>query len=140
MSVSDINLTLLRTFLKLPLKKLRKRSEINCKSCAYYHKINFKDLVTSLQEKKDVEFKYDISKKRLETGFSINLSDVEGLCILRNRRRMKTCRYFSYSVFNIEPEKRLKYHTMHKERFYGSLTFGVSATAILIGILAILLT
>lgn len=140
MNEFGISTKLIAELLNLNTRKLRKRQEVSCMSCAYYREIDYEKFLNSLKGAKDDKIDYETFKTRIRKFSHMNIKDLMGLCVLRNERRSRTCRYFSHPVMDIEPEERLKYHTMHKERFYTSLNIGVSTTAILISILAIIFT
>ncbi len=82
-------------------------------------------------------------KNHNDCGFYCNKKD-EKLCILKNKvmkpRDRRCLIYFIENADGVNPQTRLKYHNMHKKRFYSSLAFFMSAVSLIISLIVLFIT
>ncbi len=82
-------------------------------------------------------------KNHNDCGFYCN-EKKENLCILKNKVMKSGDRrcliYFKEKTVGVNPQTRLKYHNMHKKRFYSSLAFFISAASLIISFTVLFIT
>ena len=113
------DISLIMSLITLPLRKLRKQKSVKCNSCAFYREIDFESYIKSLSKSKTKSMAaIIIDEFKKAASIKLDFNSLRGLCILRNKRRLKVCRYYSYPVEGVNQEDRLRYHTLHIERRY----------------------